>query len=394
MHSPKIHEYRILINASNLHTGGGVQVATSFIHEISQLGSCDLNLTIFASTAVTNNLKKINSPSLQSLKITTIDTFGISGFFSKLNSELVNYKIIFTIFGPNYLRSKKQIQIVGFAQPWIIDKSAYQIFSIKDKFNWMIKYAIQALFFKNADKLVVELEHVKHGLIKAKIADEKSIEVVRNCISSLYLNANSWEPIENRINKNNFTVGYVGRDYPHKNTNILPFIKEILKNKYALDVDFCVTLTNNEWLNKTSDFKKNIINIGELSVSQCPSFYQAVDAVIFPSLLECFSATPLEAMVMRKPLFASDRGFVRDVCKDFAFYFDPLNPESAADVIATYIKKRIRNDTDRLEKARAHVLQFSNARGRAERYLDIIRNTLEEHEIKSEILNSPRQLLK
>jgi hypothetical protein len=76
---------------------------------------------------------------------------------------------------------------------------------------------------------------------------------------------------------------------------------------------------------------------------------------------------------------------VRDVCGDFAWYFDPLNPESAADAVADYITHHHGKDEERLSAARAHVLNFSNARGRAERYLEIIRKTLAE---------SPRLLTK
>ncbi|MOA18610.1 Glycosyl transferases group 1 [compost metagenome] len=104
-----------------------------------------------------------------------------------------------------------------------------------------------------------------------------------------------------------------------------------------------------------------------------------MDAVIFPSLLECFSATPLEAMAMQKPLFASDRGFVRDVCGDFAWYFNPLSADSAADVIAEYITKHHGKNQERLAAARRHVLNFSNARQRAENYLNIIRKALAEN---------------
>ena len=42
-----IHEKKIAINASNLHNGGGVQVATSFIYELSKLDFQDLNIYLY-----------------------------------------------------------------------------------------------------------------------------------------------------------------------------------------------------------------------------------------------------------------------------------------------------------------------------------------------------------
>ena len=75
---------------------------------------------------------------------------------------------------------------------------------------------------------------------------------------------------------------------------------------------------------------------------------------------------------MEKPLFASDRGFIRDVCADYAWYFNPESPIEAANLIATYISKHMGHDVGHLAAARQHVIQFSNARQRAVDYLKIM----------------------
>lgn len=369
---------KILINASNLHVGGGVQVAVSFLDELSRLEVPDLDLAIFVSTEVDNNLSQIFSKIRTEKNYKILNRYGFSTYFSSLTYEIKEFELVFTIFGPSYIRNWKKTEIMGFAQPWIIDSSAYRTLDLKNKIKSRLKFFLQSLFFMRADRLVVELEHVKAGLVKKGIAKPYNIDIVYNCISSIYLDKNKWEHLPREIIKERFSLGYLGRDYPHKNTSFLPLIKTILKEKYRIDVDFYVTLNDEEWKLKSSDFQSSVINVGVLSVAQCPQFYQSLDAVIFPSLLECFSATPLEAMTMKKPLFASDRAFVRDVCSDFAWYFDPLNPESAANVIAEYIKNHHGKDEDRLIAARAHVLNLSSARGRAEKYLQIIRKTLAE----------------
>ncbi|HTL09366.1 MAG TPA: hypothetical protein VL307_13945, partial [Chitinophagaceae bacterium] len=50
-------------------------------------------------------------------------------------------------------------------------------------------------------------------------------------------------------------------------------------------------------------------------------------------MLECFSASYPEAMVMQKPVLTSDLSFARSICRDAAMYFDPLNPADIADTI-------------------------------------------------------------
>ncbi len=47
-----------------------------------------------------------------------------------------------------------------------------------------------------------------------------------------------------------------------------------------------------------------------------------------PTLLECFSASYLEAMYMKKIIFTSDLPFAHTVCKDAAFYFAPHDVEN------------------------------------------------------------------
>src|SRR5690606_15046068 len=101
-------------------------------------------------------------------------------------------------------------------------------------------------------------------------------------------------------------------------------------------------------------------------------FYRAMDAVIFPSLLECFSATPLEAMAMEKPLIASDRPFNRDVCSDHAHYFDPMAPDTAADQVAKLFSNGTA-DVNALRLAREHAINFASPRERAQRYLEILK---------------------
>lgn len=370
------HNRKILLNASNLHNGGGVQVAVSFILELILSVEQIPDTRIWVSTEVLDALKDLDISTELIPSIELVDVYGIGAYFSKYNKVLSEYDLVFTVFGPNYFRNKNYINLVGFAQSWILDDSAYSLLAPLKRIQSKLKFFAQRNFFKSSDAFVVELEHVRDGLYKKRIARPDSVHVVHNCISSLYLKSESWQPLEADVTSSNFRVGFVGRDYPHKNTAILPGIKRTLAEKYGLDIDFFVTFNEREWASKPQTFRSSVVNVGSLAINQCPSFYQALDAVIFPSLLECFSATPLEAMAMEKPLFASDRRFVKDICGDFVFYFDPLDPDNAADVLAGYIRNHHKKDSLRLAAAREHAVNFSNAKGRAERYLEIIRTEL------------------
>jgi glycosyltransferase involved in cell wall biosynthesis len=363
---------RCLINASNLHVGGGVQVASSFLTEIFSLNNNFDGVSVLASEKVDRNLsigqdeKKIFS----SYKIQ--DVYGIKSMLT-LGQKLNSFKCVFTIFGPLYAFRKPYFSIVGFAQPWIIypQNECYEMMGVFDKIFCKLKYLIQAFYFKRADVIIVELDHVKSGLINVLGIEPSKIHIIRNCISAIYYKPKTWRQINSSDLKNVLRLGFPGRNYLHKNTTIFPGIAKELKSRFGIDALFYVTFTDEEWKSSTADFKNCCVNIGELTVNQCPNFYKMLDGVVFPSLLECFSATPLEAMFMEKPLFVADKSFNHDICQGHAYYFNPLSPASAAEKISMAF------GTDGVTKekliaAREHAINFSNPKDRAEKYLDLM----------------------
>ncbi|NIE98095.1 glycosyltransferase family 4 protein [Acinetobacter sp. Tr-809] len=371
---------KVLINAANLHSGGGVQVASSFINELPSVSNSIIkHFDIIVSSEVDKNINPSTKIFFKNYKVHNI--FGLKSYKNNINLFDI-YDLVFTIFGPCY-HPIKGINLVGFAQPWIIypNNECYSMLSSIEKLKFKLKFYLQKKFFKKSDFCVVELEHVKHRLVELDIFKSEHIHVIYNTVSNVYFSPEKWEQIEFETSEK-FKIGLISRDYFHKNTAILPKVKEILKNKYKKDVDFYVTFNEQEWQNKSSEFQNNIINIGPLKVNECPNFYEKMDAIIFPSLLECFSATPLETMIMEKPLFASDRGFIKDVCLDFAFYFEPTDPYSAAAVIHNFIESQRDDELEaKLLAAKKHAENFSNARQRAITYTEIIENCLNKEEM-------------
>lgn len=361
------------INASNLHVGGGVQVAASVICELASNKTTASGLAVVVSSAVDRNLA-VYACDVNCLgRYVVQDVYGIEPPQASINQTWKSSGKVFTLFGPLYRWNPPFRSIVGFAQPWIIypQNECYKRLPIVKRLKAKLKFWIQAQFFKRADTLVVELEHVKEGLVRElEIAPER-IHVVHNCLSSLYLDEKTWQPVSMPEAECDLKLGYLGRNYMHKNTEMFPAIARSLEAAHGIRTRFYVTFTEDEWLACSPDFRAVCINVGPLNVAQCPSFYRGVDAVIFPSLLECFSATPLEAMAMEKPLFASDRPFNRDICAEHAHYFDPLSPESIADVIAGMISGG-GPDKQALQRARKHAEGFSNPRERAQKYLSIL----------------------
>lgn len=369
-----------VLYAANLHVGGGVQVATSVIDEISASTSDAGMITLMVSSQVDTNLKAMGTPVERFRRYFVEDHHGFWTLFKGLRMPLDGSQAIFVVFGPLYIAGLGVPQIVGFAQPWIIypENEIYRAMSYLVKWKTRLKFAIQSLFFRKADLLVVELEHVRRGLARVGIADANRVCVVQNCLSALYRNSERWQPVPALGAVHGFKLGFVGRNYLHKNTTIFPKIRKALRDNHNLEVLIYVTFSDDEWLGCTQEFRDSVINVGPLTVAECPSFYQQLDGVLFPSLLECFSATPLEAMAMKRPLFASDRPFNRDVCGDYAFYFDPCDPNSAAAAIATCILNPVAARKKILD-AYHHVIALPGPDIRAKLYLECVRQVVAMH---------------
>lgn len=364
----------MLINASNLHAGGAVQVATSLIAELTLLSKLPTNLVIWASDAVDANLQRIgvNLAALPSYEV--VNSYGLGMLTSPLCKKLKKFEVVFTVFGPLYSFRNSFVNVTGFAQPWIIYPDNEVDAKLRFWQRWLtrLKFKVQSYFFKQSDCLVVELEHVRLGLLNRCIGSESSIHVVRNSLSSVFTTSSAWLPVELPSVTADIKIGFVGRNYSHKNTMIFPEVIRLLHKLHGANARIYVTFTDDEWAECSDEFRAAVINVGPLYVAQCPSFYKQMDAVIFPSLLECFSATPLEAMAMEKPLFASDRPFNRNVCHEHAHYFDPLSPASAAKAIAQVFMNG-GPKADALQAARAHAINFSSPKRRAEQYLDLLK---------------------
>jgi glycosyltransferase involved in cell wall biosynthesis len=362
-----------LLYAANLHVGGGVQAATSIISELFRLGPEQREgLSFWVSTEVHRNLVDLGFVGETLCDYRIVDHQGLGAFVSRERHEVLRYAAILVIFGPFYIRAQGVKKLVGFAQAWIIYSrtDAYALLSWPRRWLTRFKFWLQGWAFRNADQLIVELDHVRDRLVSDGIAGKRPVTVIRNCVGSVFLRegAQTVPPLVPRVGE--LTLGFLGRNYVHKNTTLLVQIRRVLRVRFGLSVRVLVTFTDAEWAQCDAAFRAEVENVGVVPVVDCPAYYRSLDAVIFPSLLECFSATPLEALAMEVPLFASDRSFVRDVCGDFAIYFDPHNAEEAAEGIWRYFQGP--KDAEHLRKARQHVLNFSSPKMRAARLLEIL----------------------
>lgn len=376
----------IIINCSNLQGGGGLQVGIAFLtdlldnndlrEELTSFGNISLLMSSAMHKSMIGYMDKLNDIFNA---VVIINTNGLKGILQSFKISKYKPDIIFTVFGPNYALNKC-IKITGFAQPWIIYPStdAYsKIKSIFLKIRTHIKFELQWLFFKKDDHLIVELPHVKNALINTRGFMSDEISIAENSINpniKKTYNANS----KNKdIYKSKIDFGIVSRLYPHKNIDYSIKVTQNLIEKHNINAMLHLTLNEHEANILNIDKYNFIKNHGVIEISDIPRFYSSIDYVIFPSLLECFSATPLEALFFGKVIFCSNKSFIRDCIQDNAIYFDPMDVNDGVIKINNFLKENNKLDIDRRIKAgKKFLIDLPTSKDRSKKYLKIIKRKL------------------
>lgn len=147
------------------------------------------------------------------------------------------------------------------------------------------------------------------------------------------------EVIERRLLSFNGTLFfYPALYYPHKNHKIIFELAKEAK-KQSLNWKFLITLQDCKY---EKDFMNDVMveglcdyieNLGFLGKKQLKSYYTNSQYLFMPTQMETFGLPYIEAMYQKLPILTSDLDFARDLCRDAANYFNPLDVRSIFDCI-------------------------------------------------------------
>ena len=371
---------RFLINASTLKIGGAMQVANSFFHYLPKYS--EHNFLIVASKEVAAELNKNDLPNNIELIIYNQNPsylgalFGVNKYLSHVEKSF-KPNAVFTVFGASYWKPKAK-HLMGFARPSIvyIDSPFFDELSFKDKLRLKIKnFFLISDFRYNTKCIVTENQDVSNRL--QTIFKQKTIHTVTNFYNQVFENESIWDKsIKLDIkNKDSFKIVTISANYPHKNLKIIKEIIPILISKYAnFKFTFFITqpeeIFGKDFCNKYNDY---LVCLGKVTINQCPNLYKQSDAMFLPTLLECFSASYPEAMLMNNVILTSNINFAKGICDNAAQYFDPLNPNDIAEKIyqvATNPELKNQLTKNGLERLKS----FDNSSDRADKYIKILEN--------------------
>lgn len=359
---------KIIVNTSNIVVGGGVQVALSLINEFNALG-VEHQFVIICSNGIAQQInQKEFSTNFKFYYINSSPARLISR--KKIVNKLERIEfiekpdVVFSVFGPSFWTPKAK-HLMGFALPTLVypESIYFQKLSLKKKIEvyFRVKYR-RHFVIKNSNYYWCETKDVKDRMSRLLNISEANITVIGNTYSSFYKKT----PYSKKISlpkreKEEFRLITISSNYPHKNLIIIKKVAEILINK---KIKFFLTLPETDF--KVLFGENNnlgIINLGVVEAKDCPYIYEQCDAMLMPTLLECFTATYPEAMVMRKPILTSNLSFARDICEDAACFFNPNDANDIAEKILNLVNDNIFYNS-LIDKGLLRVSSFPSAKTR------------------------------
>ena len=308
---------KIIINASNIHTGGGKVVIEDLLYSLKSFKL--YNFICFIDGRRNDSSMKISNVEIH--KVSKKDRLLIWNKIEK-SSTISDIIIYFTNIPP---RKRHKCKTYLFLQNrFVIDNFSLKGFTIKTKLRIFIERLLFIINFKNCDKIIVQSNTMKTILNKKGIPDKLILE--------LPFFFNRKELFRNNKKRNvSKTFLYVASDDPYKN-HIRLINSWIMLSKDKIFPKLIVTINKNSKLHTYIEQMKKKYNIivetkSYLTRSQIFKLYHNVDALIYPSLFESYALPLVEAKFIETPVVSSELDFVRDIL-DPVETFDPYSEKS------------------------------------------------------------------
>lgn len=326
----------ILINASNLKAGGGLQVADSICKSLNQYPAH--RFTVVLSTFFPNTAGEIkNYPNVEVHTYNVKNNlqtllFGRDKFLDSL-VEKNKIDVALTVFGPSRWNPRCK-HLSGFALSFLVmpESPYFQRMNWKEKLQATFRNKLWEVYFRRSAKYFFTENPMISERVERLFKGSK-VFTVTNYYNQVFDQPENW--VEHLLPKfNGISLLNISTPYPHKNLNIAIDILKVMRSKHPdLHLRFVYTIEESDMPKLPADMKENFLFIGRVNVEECPSLYQQCEISFQPTLLECFTASYPEAMRMERPIVTTSMPFAQGLCGKAAAYYSPLNAEAAAESI-------------------------------------------------------------
>jgi len=258
--------------------------------------------------------------------------------------------LVYTIAAPSYF-SFRAPEVMRYTNPWVADlnKYAFDTLNFGEKIKRHCYNFIQRMLIKKCKYFITQTDACKAGIIKITGYKNSVVKVIPNTLPSLYLKyADQIAQPFDLSNVKIINVLYITAPHIHKNIDLIPEVIEHLVNKFNIkNIRFNITVPINSpflirFYEKANSLgvKNYIVNHGYCNQDQLANLYLKSNIYFFPSLLETFSVSLLEALYFKQFIVATNFAFNKYITGEAALYFEPLNSLDAAAKISYLIQNK------------------------------------------------------
>lgn len=324
-----------LINFSGCKNGGGRSIAIGVLQNLHISKS---TVVVFPDEKLASFICNKNLISVIIPKVFRSQFFAL--FLSEIYLPLIVKKYFIKKiinFSDLIINCPKVFQIYYFdwAFLFVSDHNLLRMFSLKDRiYKYLKKFLI-----------VYRLKYISLFIAQTDFFEQKFKKIYSHIPTAVLPNAFNFNDLYlvPKLQEGHLYLGYLANYYPHKNHQILFSVCDLAVES-NLKIKIYLTLDENNLPSyfsrklKSSKYRNVIKNLGTIPHTELSNFYSSLDAVIFPSLLESFTGSLVEPLVLNIPILASDRFFVSSICGKKALYFDPLSEQSIFDAIQRFLQ--------------------------------------------------------
>ena len=358
-----------LINAGNIRSGGGLQVASSFL-SICLERRTDLFYVISPELFVKfRDVLPFGSYTVSDERAGSIfGKYQRSKIIKAITTRL-EIEIVFSIFGPEIIVGPVR-HYQGFALPWVIYDTSSSRASLGTLRYLLVKFTawVQRVLFKfNTSAIICETTDAAQRA--SKLLKVRAEVVSNNAAQNFHDHQFSKKSFDESAGLQLF---YPSFPHPHKNHQ---FLFNALQHIESQVVVF-VTLPPESPL--LANAPPQVVNLGILDQQGLLSAYEICDAVVSVSSLECFSALIPEAFTAGKPLLLPRLPFFEDVAGKGAIYFEPNSVSDfgfAIEKLNHLLAKESEPDLSNILNKQKQLLEdFDSPEVRYQKYLRIIQS--------------------
>jgi glycosyltransferase involved in cell wall biosynthesis len=334
---------RILVNATTMVVGGGIQVGASFVEYASNAQHVCCEFTFAVTEQIRDNLptRLHSDPRIKVFRTSPARILGGRRSRALLKGIEKGFRphIVYTMGLPSYTRFRSP-EVGRYTNPWEINPAPLPWYALswKDRLAGFLRARYRLLWASRACLFETQTEAAKRGIVNRLRIPADRVKVIPNSVNPAFVGSSEKATQPER----DVVVFCLAAPYLHKNLGSIPDVALALRSVCPeRDFSFVLTVPSGHHIARELAKKSErlgvagmITNVGPLKVAECVSFYRKADIVFLPTLLEVFSATYLEAMAMCKPIVATDFEFSRAVCGDAAQYYDARSTRAAAQAIA------------------------------------------------------------